>query len=98
MRGDQLGHPTLYLGAHPALRPGSVTHPLHLSAARPLPEYLLHIAKAHPKHSRQRAKAAPPTLMRQEYLPPQVVFIGSRHLVFVAESRLFYITLSLILL
>jgi hypothetical protein len=34
--------------------------------------------------------------MRLEYLPAQIVLVGSRHMVVVAESRLFYITLSMI--
>ena len=96
MRLHQLDHPRGHRRTHPALRPRPVTDPFHHPTLGPLAEDLLHITKAHTEHRRQFAEATMTLRMRLEYLPAQIVLVGSRHMVVVAESRLFYITLSMI--
>jgi hypothetical protein len=96
LQPDQFDHPRSHGLAYPALRTRPVAHPLHLPGLRPLAEDLLHIAKAHAKHSRQFAETSMTVRMRQKYLPTQIILIGSRHIVVAAESRLFYSTPSLL--
>jgi hypothetical protein len=75
-----------------------VTDPLTLPVPLSLTENLLHIAQAHSKHFRQCPETSVSIRMRLKNFQAQIVLIGSCHLLYVAEYRLYYLTLSLLLL
>jgi hypothetical protein len=96
VRLNQSRDPSRYFRSQTALGSGPITHPFSPPTRLPLAKDLLHITQADAEYCRQFPEAAMPLCMRLEYLATQIILVGSRHLVFVAESRLFHITPSVL--